>query len=114
MEKISGYPVVESSVLTGQGIIKIGEKLLTDSESRARLKVGAIGEIDIEPESEIEITGNKIIRIQDSSLSKGKISVRTWVAPKLFSIKTPSAVITDFGCMYYLSVDDKASTTIQC
>jgi hypothetical protein len=112
VEKISGYPVVESSVLTGQGIIKVGEKLFTDSESRARLKVGAIGEIDIEPESEIEITETRSSEYR-LILSKGKISVRTWVAPKLFSIKTPSAVITDLGCMYYLSVDDKASTTIQ-
>ena len=112
VEKISGYPVIESSVLNGQGIIKVGEKLITDSESKARLKVGAIGEIDIEPESEIEITETKTSEYT-LVLSSGKIKARTWVAPKLFSIKTPSAVITDFGGTYYLSVDDKASTTIQ-
>lgn len=111
VEKISGYPVIESRVLTDQGIIKIGEKLFTDSESRARLKVGLIGEIDVEPESEIQIieTTSSEHRLV---LSKGKISARTWVAPKLFSIKTPSAVVTDLGCIYYLSVDDKASTSI--
>src|SRR3990170_618547 len=53
VEKISGYPVIESNILTDHGVIKIGEKLFTDSKSKARLKVGAVGEIDIEPQSEI-------------------------------------------------------------
>jgi hypothetical protein len=112
VEKISGYPIIESRVLTDQGVIKIGEKLFTDSESRARLKVGAVGEIEIEPQSEIQITETKSSEYR-LVLSKGKILARTWVVPKLFSIKTPSAVITDLGCLYYLTVDEKSSTTIE-
>ncbi len=112
VEKISGYPVIESNILTDHGVIKIGEKLFTDSKSKARLKVGAVGEIDIEPQSEIQITETKSSEYR-LILSKGKISARTWAAPKLFSIKTPSAIVTDLGCIYYLTVDDKASTTIQ-
>lgn len=112
VEKISGYPVIETKVLTGQGIIKIGEKLYTDSESRARLKVGVIGEIDIEPESEIKIIETKTSEYR-LVLSKGKISARMWSAPKLFSIKTPSAVVKDLGCMYYLSVNNESSTLLQ-
>lgn len=112
VEKISGYPVIESRVLTYQGVMRIGEKLYTDSESRARLKVGGWGEIDVEPKSEIQIIETKSSEYR-LVLSKGKISARTWVAPKLFSIGTPSAIVTDLGCIYYLTVDDKASTTIQ-
>ena len=112
VEKVSGYPVIESKVLTDQGIIKIGEKLYTDSESRVRLKVGVAGEIDVEPESEIEINETKSSEYR-LVLSRGKISARTWIAPKLFSINTPSAVLTDLGCMYYLSVSDDSSTMLQ-
>ena len=112
VEKISGYPVIESKILTDHGIIKVGEKLNTDSESRARLKVGAVGEIDVEPQSEISINETKTSEYK-LLLSQGKISARTWSASKLFSITTPSATITDLGCMYYLSVDENGSTLLQ-
>lgn len=112
VEKISGYPVIESRILTDQGIIKVGEKLYTDSESRARLKVGTVGEIDVEPKSEISINETNSSEYK-LLLSSGKISARTWSASKLFSITTPSATITDLGCMYYLSVDENGSTLLQ-
>ncbi len=112
VEKISGYPVIESRILTDQGIIKVGEKLYTDSESRARLKVGTVGEIDVEPKSEISINETNSSEYK-LLLSSGKISARTWSASKLFSITTPSATITDLGCMCYLSVDENGSTLLQ-
>jgi len=112
VEKLSGYPVIESRVLTGQGIIKFGEKLITDSKSRVRLMVGTGSEIEIEPKSEIKIIETKTSEHR-LILYKGQIAARTWVAPKLFSIKTPSAVVTDLGCKYDLSVDEQASTLIQ-
>ena len=110
-EKISGYPVIESHILTDRGIIKIGEKLITDSESRARLKIGTIGEIDVEPQSEVKIIETKTSEYR-LVLSKGRLSVRTWSAPKFFSIKTPTALVKDLGCIYYLSVDEKSSTKL--
>lgn len=111
VEKISGFPVIESRVLTDQGIIKVSERLVTDSESRARIIVGGIGEINIEPLSEIQI-----IETESSEykllLTKGKISVITLLAPKLFSIETPSATIKDFGSMYYVTVNNNSSTSL--
>jgi hypothetical protein len=112
VEKLSGYPIIESRVLTDQGIIKIGEKLITDSESRVRLKVGTGSEIDVQPKSEIQIIETKNLEYR-LILSRGQIAARTWIAPKLFYIKTPSSVVTDLGCKYDLSVDEQASTLIQ-
>ncbi len=111
VEKISGYPTIESKILTSQGILKVGEKLFTDSQSRAQLKIGNIGEIDIEPESMIQIEETPLSE-HSLMLNKGKISTRTWVTPKLFSIKTPSAHIIDLGCAYYLSVDENKTTSV--
>ena len=112
IKKISGFPVINSKIVTDNSILKIGENLTTDSESRARLVLASIGEIDVEPQTEI-----KIIETESSEyqlvLSKGKISVRTWEAPKLFSIETPSSSIKDFGSVYYLSVDEKSQTKLQ-
>lgn len=110
-EKITGYPVIESEVLTDKGIIRIGERLFTDSESRARLKAESIGEIDVEPESEIQIKETKSFEYR-LVLSKGKINARTWSAPKLFSIKTPTAEIKDLGCLYDVFVDGNSTTRL--
>jgi hypothetical protein len=111
VEKVSGYPMIESHVLIDQGILKIGEKLFTDSKSRARMKVGSVGEIEIEPKSEIQIIETKNSE-HKFILSRGQIAARTWVAPKLFSIKTPSATVIDLGCKYDLTVDERASTAL--
>lgn len=112
VENISGYPVIESRVLAGNGIIKSGEKLFTNSESRARLKLGDIGEIDIEPLSEVqfietETSEHKLI------LSRGQITFRTWDMPKLFSINTPSSDIKDFKATYTVNVSAESSTKVQ-
>ncbi|NWF88716.1 MAG: FecR domain-containing protein [Ignavibacteriaceae bacterium] len=109
IEKVSGRPVIETKVLTGDGAIESGERLFTDFSSRARLKLENIGEIDIEPQSEIRIiesgkAEHKLI------LSRGRILARSWSIPKLFSIKTPSANIKDLGCAYSITVDEKSST----
>jgi len=111
VEKISGFPIIESQVLTDPGIIKVGERLVTDSESRARIKVGGIGEINVEPLSEIQIIETESSEYE-LLLKKGKISVITLLAPKLFSIETPSAIIKDFGSMYYVTVNDNSSTSV--
>lgn len=112
VEKLSGYPTIESRVLVDKGIIKIGETLNTDSYSRARLKVESIGEIDVEPRTEIQINETESFEY-NLILYKGSISARTWSSPKLFAIKTPAANIKDLGCVYNISVDEKFTTMLQ-
>jgi hypothetical protein len=111
VEKISGYPIIGSQILIDEGKLRVGEKLITDSESRARLKLESIGEIDIEPKTEIQFIETKTFE-QRLILAKGQIAARTWIKPKTFSIETPSAIITDLGCEYNLVVNDRASTSL--
>lgn len=112
VEKISGHPVIDSKAINEHGIIRTGEKLITDSKSKARIKIGSVGEIEVEPNTEIQIKETESFEYK-LVLLEGKISARTWTAPKLFSIKTPSSAIKDLGCLYYISVDDKSVTTLQ-
>lgn len=111
VEKLSGFPMIESKLLIDKSKIKIGEKLTTDEQSRARLKIGSIGEIDIEPKTEIQISETESFEY-NLILHKGKLSARTWAPPKLFSIKTPSSNIKDLGCLYYISVDKNLTTLL--
>lgn len=112
VENISGYPVIESRILAGNGIIKSGEKLFTNSESRARLKLVDIGEIDIEPLSEVQFIETETSEYK-LILSRGQITVRTWDAPKLFSIITPSSSIKDFKAVYTINVNAEFSTRVK-
>jgi hypothetical protein len=112
VERLAGYPIIESRIISDQDVIRIGEKLITDSESSARLKLVSEGEIDIEPQSVIQII-EKPTSEYTLICSKGKIEARTWTVPKLFSIQTPSAFVKDFGSNYELSVNPKAETIIK-
>ncbi len=112
VEKLSGFPMIESKLLIDKSKIKIGEKLTTDEQSRARLKIGSIGEIDIEPKTEIQISETDSF-VYNLILHKGKLNARTWAPPKLFSIKTPSSNIKDLGCLYFISVDKNLTTLLR-
>jgi hypothetical protein len=111
VEKVSGKPKIGTNILADQGILLVGERLTTNSKSRARLKIGSEGEIDVEPNTEIHFIETKTFEHR-LILSKGQIAARTWIKPKTYSIETPSAIITDLGCDYDLVVNDRASTSL--
>ena len=104
VDMLAGVPVVGSQNLIGHRIIKTGEWLQTNSISRARLNIGSIGEIDVQPNSKI-----KLIRSDKNKykilLNEGKIYAVIWSSPGAFSVETPSATAIDLGCIYTLEVN---------
>ncbi|OGU72940.1 MAG: hypothetical protein A2V93_05425 [Ignavibacteria bacterium RBG_16_34_14] len=108
VEKLAGTPIVGSEELTESGMLKVGDWLETDEKSRARLKVGIIGEVDVQPKSRLKLvettpTEHRI------SLERGKINAAIWAPPRLFFVETPSATAIDLGCMYTLEVAEDGS-----
>jgi len=108
VEKLAGTPIVGSDELTDHGMLKVGDWLETDDKSRARLKVGMIGEVDVQPKSRLKLvettpTEHRI------SLDHGKINAAIWAPPRLFFVETPSATAIDLGCMYTLEVAEDGS-----
>ena len=59
VQKVFGFPLINSKIVRDQAILKIGEKLSTDSESMAHLQIIGFGEIDIEPQTEIKFIETK-------------------------------------------------------
>lgn len=112
IETLSGRPFVESKVKTINGDTKIGERLVTEKDSRARIKLGNTGEIDVEPLSEIQI-GETPLNEHKLTLSKGKINVRTWEVPKFFFIETGAGKIKDLGCSYSVQIRKNSETFLQ-
>jgi hypothetical protein len=108
VEKLSGTPVVGSNELIDNGMLKVGDWLETDEKSRARLKVGLIGEVDVQPKTRLKLVETTPTEYR-ISLDRGKINVTIWAPPRLFFVETPSATAVDLGCMYILEVTEDGS-----
>jgi len=108
VEKILGTPVVGSEVISDHGMLKVGEWIETDEKSRARLKAGLIGEIDIFPNSRVQLLETKPDKHR-INLPYGKINAAIWAPPGVFFVEIPSATVIDIGCMYNLDVNTDGS-----
>jgi hypothetical protein len=81
-------------------------------DSRARLAVGTIGEVELEPSTRVSLVdlGDKSHRL---SLTRGVMHAIIWAPPGQFVVDTPSAVAVDLGCRYTLEVKDDGSGVLR-
>jgi hypothetical protein len=109
--RVEGAPRVASHSISDNGRLKIGEWLETDSASRAIIDIGMIGEVEVKPDSRVQL-----LRADASdhrlSLQRGAIFARIWAPPRLFSVETPSANAVDMGCVYRLEVDASGASLL--
>ncbi len=102
---LSGTPRVGSSRISDTGRLRVGQWLVTDAASRARIQVGEIGEVEVEPNTRVGL-----LRARDSehrlSLEHGTIRAFILAPPRRFFVDTPSAQAVDLGCSYTLQVGD--------
>ncbi len=102
--RLAGTPRVGSSAIGESGRLAVGESLETDAASRARIEVGAIGEVEVEPNTRI-----RLVRARSTehrlALDRGTMHAAIWAPPRLFFVNTPSAEAVDLGCRYTLQVD---------
>jgi hypothetical protein len=109
VEKLEGLPMVDNERVSQSGELHIGDWLETDGNSKARLAVGLIGEVEIEPNTRLKLMQASLTdhRI---ALQKGTIHATIWAPPRLFFVETPSAVAVDLGCAYTLTVDETGAS----
>jgi hypothetical protein len=114
-------PVVDGAPLSGArgGVsagktarLGVGEWLVTDGVSRARIAVGQIGRVDVEPNTRMQLVEARG-REHRMSLARGTIHARIWAPPRFFYVNTPSAEAIDLGCEYTLQVDDAGAGLIR-
>ena len=105
VQTIAGVPVVDGQQLGDDGLLRRGGRLVTDGVSRARISVGRIGRVDVDPDTRLELVsaGGTDHRL---SLERGTIHAQISAPPRFFNVVTPSAVAIDMGCAYTLQVDD--------
>ena len=110
--RLNGAPWIGSTRMSDRSRLAVGEWLETDDVSRAKINVGSIGQVEIDPNTRV-----RLLQTQPTEhrleLARGKMSARIWAPPRLFFVDTPSAVAADLGCAYTLEVDDAGSSLLR-
>lgn len=106
--RLEGVLKIGSERIGENGKLRVGDWLETDNTSRARIDVGLIGEVEVEPNSKL-----RLLQAQTTDhrveLQKGTIHARIWAPPRLFFVETPSATAIDLGCAYTLTVSENGA-----
>jgi len=109
VKSIQGVPIAGSNEIKDHGTLEVGEWLVTDDSSKAKLKIGMIGEVEVDVKSRVHVVESKQTEYR-IALSKGRIHATILAPPKLFFVETPSATAIDLGCMYTLEVDERGAS----
>ncbi len=109
VETLAGVPRIGNSLTSEK--LAVGEFLETDANSRARVQVANIGNVEIAPNSRIQLVGTKSTEHR-LSLEKGSLKAQIFAPPRLFIVDTPSAVAVDLGCEYTLEVDENGNARL--
>ena len=112
VRSLGGLPIVDGAAIARDGRLGIGEWLVTDATSRARIDVGRIGEVDVDPNTRLQLVESRG-REHRLSLLRGTIHARIWAPPRFFFVNTPSATAIDLGCAYTLHVDDSGGGLVR-
>ena len=110
--RLGGAPRIGSSNIGENGRLGVGQWLETDSESRAKIDVSSIGQVEIDPNTRVRLVETKPTEHR-LELARGRLSAHIWAPPKLFFVDTPSAVAADYGCAYTLAVDDNGGSLLR-
>jgi len=102
---LAGQPRVGSTPLTRTGRIDVGQTLITDGVSQARIDVASIGQVTIDTNTRVRLVATRDGHHQ-LALDHGTLHAVINAPPGQFVVNTPSATATDLGCTYTLHVDE--------
>ena len=106
--RLAGTPVVGTRPLQGAGRIGPGEWIETDAASRASVKIGAIGSVEVEPNTRLRVVTAQAGEHR-LALAHGQIQATISAPPRLFFVETASGTAVDLGCEYTLSADEEGT-----
>ena len=97
-----GRPTIDGRTM--RSVLRTGEQLHTDAQSRVQLNVGSIGTVRVEPSSRVRLLAASRDE-QRLALDYGTIDARIVAPARVFLVETPAALAVDLGCAYVLSTD---------
>jgi hypothetical protein len=112
VSSLEGAPTVSSKDIGEDGQLPVGEWLETDASARARIEVGNIGRVDVDPRSRIGLLSARAGNYR-LHLVRGTMHALIWAPPGQFFVETPSSTAVDLGCAYTLQVNDDGSGMVE-
>ncbi len=106
--RLSGSPSVSAKPIRGSTQIGAGEWIETDARSRASVKIGEIGSVEVAPNTRLLVVAERSTEHR-LKLVRGEIRAKISAPPKLFFVDTASGTAMDLGCEYSLSTDEYGS-----
>lgn len=103
--RLAGTPVVGTTPVRGAGRIGPGEWIETDAVSRASVKIGAIGSVEVAPNTRLRVVTARAGEHR-LALAHGQIQASISAPPRLFFVETASGTAVDLGCEYTLNADE--------
>ncbi len=110
--RLAGAPKVGAATVAKSASINVGDWLETDAASRAMIRVGATGYVEVAPGSRLQLLTARTDEHR-LSLTRGKMHASILAPPRLFFIETPAATAIDYGCAYTLEVDESGASLLQ-
>jgi hypothetical protein len=94
------------------GTPRIARQLVeTDERSRARIDVGTIGTVVVQPTSRVRLLDHRTSQYR-LGLERGTLRAVIWAPPGEFLVDTPSARAVDLGCAFTLAVDEHGESLL--
>jgi hypothetical protein len=110
--RLDGAPTIAAKRVRDVGRIGAGEWVETDSKSRARLEVGAIGSVEVEQNTRLRITAARPDEHR-LALERGEIRAKISAPPRLFFVDTAAGTAVDLGCEYAMSAAEDGSGVLR-
>lgn len=110
--RLAGTPLVAKQTIAGSGRVGMGEWIETDAKSRASVKIGQIGSVEVEPNTRVQVL---VARPAEHrlALARGEIQAKISAPPRLFFVDTVAGTAVDLGCEYALAVDTDGNGRLQ-
>lgn len=102
--RLTGRPLIGSRRLAASGRLRVGDWLETDDSSRALVAVGRIGQVEVQPDTRVQLVVAKADEHR-LALVRGAIDAKVDAVPRLFFVDTPAGTAIDLGCAYTLQTD---------
>jgi hypothetical protein len=98
---------VGGSRVGGSGVERLapGDFVRTDGVSRATIKVGQLGTVDVEPDTRVRLGQSRPAEFR-IALERGTIAATINAPPRLFIVDTPTSTVVDLGCAYTMHVGE--------
>jgi hypothetical protein len=99
--RTAGSPRVNGRAVNEPADVYTGQRIETDAASKVEVRSDFVGQVDLEPNSEMYVKESRESR-HLFSLRRGVLHALIWAPPSQVAVDTPAVRAVDLGCMYTL------------